>query len=197
MAKYQYRRQPFYPLLRLARYELEDVDCLVSWSEEQRQAREGLLERLTQSDKQIVDDVADIDAFARLYAECAVVALWRCVELFCKRVIAQALGHAEADGVFKNKVCCEKLMKLGISESTLRCAKSVNKLRLLNNAVKHDGYVGETLAALHGWKQRNGKEIGDLRPHYVRLRPLVERYMDDLTKRATRYFTMRKPSRSP
>ncbi len=191
MAKYQYRSQPFYPLLRLARYELEDVDRLVIWSEQQRQAREKLLERLTQSDEQFVDDVAEIDAFAQLYAECAVVALWRCVELFRKRLTAKVIGPPEAGKIFQRKDFCLALNKLGILESNLHCSKSVNELRCINNAVKHDGYVGEMLAALHRWKQRSGEEIGDLRPHYVRLRPLTERYMNDLTKRATRVSVAR------
>lgn len=188
MAKYQYRRQPFHLLLRLARYELEDVDRLVRWSEHQRQGREALLERLTHSDEQFVDDVAEIDAFARLYAECAVVALWRCVELFRKRVTAQVIGAPKAGEEFRRKDFCGLLKQLGIPESKLRCEKSVNELRCLNNAIKHDGYVGGKLAALHRWKQRSGQKIGDLRPHYVRFRPLVERYMDDLTKRATEWW---------
>jgi hypothetical protein len=193
MAKYQYRSQPFHLLLRLARYDLEDVDRLVSWSEQQRQAREELLERLTQSDEQFVDDVAEIDAFARLYAECAVVALWRCVELFHKRISTNVNGALAAGEKFNyKKHFLTSLKKLGIPESDLHYKKSVNEIRILNDAIKHDGYVGKELAKLDGWKRRSGKEFGDLRPHYVRLRPLAERYMDDLAKKATRHFAKRK-----
>jgi hypothetical protein len=190
MAKYQYRgRSPFLLHQRLARYEFEDVDRLINWSKQQRQARVELLDRLTQSvEEQFVDDVAEIDAFAKLYAECAIIALWRCVELYRKRVIAQALGRAEADRVYINEVFCKKLAQLGITESTLRCAKSVNEIRLLNNAVKHKGYVEGELAALPRWKLKSGQRIGDLRPHYVRLRPLADRYIDDLTKMATEWW---------
>ena len=80
------------------------------------------------------------------------------------------------------------LGQLKISEAGLRCAKSLNELRLLNNAVKHDGHIEERLAELPRWKRRAGEEIGDLRSHYHRLRPLAERYIDDLTGKATKWW---------
>lgn len=184
-----YQRSPFLLLNRLARREFEDVDRLVTWSEQTQRARSKLLERLTPSvADQFSEDVAEIDAFARLYAECSVLALWRCVELFRKRVIALAIGAVPADGVFRHKEFCRMLKQLGIGESALRCAKSVKELRCLNNALKHEGKVGGDLAALPRWKRRNGQRIGNPRAHYVRLRPLAQRYVDDLTKRATSWW---------
>lgn len=190
MPKFQYRAlSPFFLLRRLASYELGDVDRLVAWSEQQRRAREKSLKRLTRSaEDQFVDDMAEIDAFAELYAECAIVALWRCVELFRKRVIANAAGAAKAGAAFQHKRFCRMLEQLGIFESTLDCAEDVNELRCLNNAAKHDGYVGGELATLAPWKQQEGKKIGDLRPHYARLRPLAERYIADLTMRANEWW---------
>lgn len=144
--------------------------------------------RLTRSEEQYVDDVAEINGFARLYTECAVVALWRCVELFRKRAIAQACGAAEAKAAFRHRDFCQMLEQLRISESKLRCARSVNELRCLNNAVKHEGRIAGELATLSRWKGRSGKELADLRPHYIRLRPLTEHYIRDLAERATKWW---------
>ena len=173
----------------MATYELEDVDRLVDWSERQRRTREKSLRRITPSvEDQFVDDMAEIDAFAELYAECAIVVLWRCVELFRKRVITPAVGGAKARQSFKHKAFCRMLKQMGIPESDLRCAAEVNELRCLNNAVKHDGHVGEELAAFPHWKLREGETLGDLRPHYARLRPTVKHYMDDLTKKGAAWW---------
>ncbi len=185
-----HERSPFLLIKRLAIYEFEDVDRLVNLAEQQRVSREKLLKRLTPSDEdRYFDDAAEIDAFARLYSGCAVVALWRCVELCRKRVIANAAGAAEGQKAYRDQDFCKTLKKqLGITESQLRCSKSVKELRCLNNAVKHGNHVDGELAALPGWKRRRGQLTGDLRSHYVRLRPMAERYIDDLTQRATKWL---------
>ena len=114
----KYRRlSPFFLLGRLAKYELEDVDRFVAWSERQRTARQRYLEKLPSSDcpdDRFVDDFAEIDAFTSLYTESAIVALWRCVELFRKRAIAQALGPAQAKSVYRHRDFCQMLPRLRI-----------------------------------------------------------------------------------
>jgi hypothetical protein len=189
-AKYR-RLSPFFLLRRLAEYELEDVDRFVAWSEQQGRARGRYLEKLPPSngpDDQFVDDFAEIDAFTSLYTGSAIVALWRCVELFRRRAIAQALGTTEAKSVYRHRDFSQMLARLRISDSKIRCARSVDELRCINNAVKHEGRVGKELAGFPRWKKRHGEELDDLRSHYARLRPLTKRYIEDLTTKATRWW---------
>lgn len=111
--------------------------------------------------------------------------LWRCVEIFRKRTIANVLGASHAQDTYKHHEFRRALSRLGISEAALRCADSVDELRCINNAVKHEGCVGTKLAEHSLWKKRQGEELGDLRAHYLRLRPLAERYIEDLVAKAT------------
>ena len=194
---FKYRRlSPFFVFGRLAKYDLDTVDRFVEWSDHQRRGRQRYLERLQSPhgpDDQFVDDVAEIDAFTSLYDEAAIVMLWRSVEMFRKRTVANALGPSQAQAAFQHRKFCEALARLGISEASLRCADSLNELRRINNAVKHEGRVGTELAKHPLWKKRQGEELGDLRPHYRRLRPLAERYIDDLIAKATQWWE-RKPT---
>lgn len=189
---FKYRRlSPFFVFGRLAKYDLDSVDRFIEWSDQQRRARQRYLDRLpghSGSEDRFVDDTTEVDAFMYLYAEAAIVILWRCVEIFRKRTIANAIGAPRAQVAYRHRKFCEALSRLGISESTLRCAESVDELRCINNAVKHEGRVGSELAKHSLWKKRQGDELGDLRPHYRRLRPLAERYIDDLVTEATRWW---------
>ena len=194
---FKYRRlSPFFVFGRLAKYDLDTVDRFIEWSDQQRRARQRYLERLPSPggpDDQHVDDVAEIDAFTSLYAEAAIVMLWRSVEMFRKRTIANALGPSQAQSTFQHRKFREALARLAISEATLRCGESVDELRCINNAVKHEGRVGTELTRHPLWKKRHGEELGDLRPHYRRLRPLAERYIEDLIAKATQWWE-RKPA---
>jgi len=186
-----HRLSPFFVVGRLAKYELEDVDRFLAWSDQQRRVRQRYLERLPSSDgpdDRFVDDFAEIDGFKSLYTESAIVVLWRCVELFRKRTITNALGLNQARSVFRHREFCQALARLEISEAKLRCARSVDELRCINNAVKHEGRVGTELAAHSRWMPRQDEKIGNLRPHYARLRPLTERYIDDLVAKVTQWW---------
>lgn len=188
--KYQ-KRPPFLLLQRIATYELEDVDRLVTWSEQMRRSRGKFLERLMSSPRhhdQFVDDFAEIDAFAHLYGECAIVALWRCVELFRKRALTQALGASVANKAFKNQCFIKELRMVDIIETKVQCHKSVNELRCLNNAIKHEKRVGGELAELPKWKKREGQDLKDLLLHCKRLRPMAEKYINDLTSQLNSWW---------
>lgn len=188
-SKYK-KRPPFSLLQRIAIYELEDVDRLVAWSEQTLRSRAHFIEHLvpsTKHDISFVDDYDEMNAFARLYSECTIMALWRCVELYRKRAIFLAVGESTARNVFKNQNFIDVLKKeTGVVEATVRCHRSVNELRCLNNAVKHEKRVGGELAMLPKWKKYKGEDIKDLLFHYYRLRPMAEKYINDLTARLNR-----------
>jgi hypothetical protein len=189
---FKYRRlSPFCVFGRLAKYDLDTVDRFIEWSDKQRRTRQRYLQRLPSHqgpNDQFVDDVEEVDAFTYLYAEAAIVMLWRSVEMFRKRTVANALGASQAQRTFQHRKFLEALSRLGISESALRCAASIDELRCINNAVKHEGRVETELAKYSLWRKRHGDELGDLRPHYHRLRPLAERYIDDLIAKATQWW---------
>ena len=73
-----------------------------------------------------------------------------------------------------------------IKEGKIHCAKDVDELRCLNNAIKHERRVNSALAKFPGWKK--GTELGDLESHYYRLQPLAKRYLEDLAKRLKAKF---------
>ncbi len=131
-------------------------------------------------------DFPVLEDFAWLSSEFAVVGLWRCVELFRKNAIEHALGEDAAQGLFSERKFQEILRSQGIDGSRIRCARSVDELRCLNNAIKHQRQVTDSLAEFPRWKE--GDELGDLERHYCRLRPLAERYLEDLAKRLNTKF---------
>jgi len=174
---------PFLIVLRLAKYELENIDRFVDLTDRTKGSELRSLERIASEasanvpDDWLTDDFAQIDDFATLSSEFAIVGLWRCVELYRKRAVS-----------IDNST--RKLSNLQITEENIRCARSVNELRCLNNALKHEQRIGGDLVKLkfQRWRGKDGENLGNLKPHYGRLRPLVERYLEDLTDRLNRWW---------
>ena len=185
-----YKPIPVYSvLLRIAKYSLSDIDAFFDQAKQSRMSEQKNLEQRAASsgenvpDDWLVDDVAQLEEFAWLYSEFAIIGLWRCIELYRKSAMRAALGNKAAKRSYKHVLFQEDLSHLKIEETKLRCAQSVNELRCLNNAIKHERRVNGGLAELPRWKKKKGDELGDLEHHYLRLRPFAERYLEDLTKR--------------
>lgn len=174
---------------RIAKYKFEDIDHFLELAGEAQSSKQKWLENLAASAEMSavedwwVDDFSQLDKFSNLAGEFAVVGLWRCVELYRKQSIAIALGKDASRGVFQNEVFKKKMLQFGIHEEMIRCARSVDELRCLNNSIKHERRVGNELGNFRRWKRNLGNELGDLLPHYKRLRPLAEHYLQDLTYR--------------
>lgn len=183
------QRSPFLLLRRLTKYELDHIDSFLSLSSKTRQSTQTSLERLlTTKDMEelndwLVDEIAKLDEFATLTAGFTIVGLWRCVELYRKRAITIMLGRNAATNVYRHKELEQKLLDLDIKEKMVRCARSVDELRCINNAIKHERCVTNELCNFRLWKGKLGDKLGELVSHYTRLRPLVERYIEDLTNR--------------
>ena len=93
--KFRYRRRSplFLRLWSFTKGELHDIDGFVNFAREARKSEEERLERLVAQirrhappDDRLADDFAQLDDFAALSAEFAIIGLWRCVELYRKRV---------------------------------------------------------------------------------------------------------------
>ena len=184
-------------LLRIAKYELENIDEFLNLAKKARRSQQQSLERIAAKsggntpDEWLVDDSAKLDDFASLSSEFAIIGLWRCIELFRKKAIRVAAGNKAASSAFKQKALQKELSSLGIVEKRIRCARSVDELRCLNNSIKHAQRVDDELAGFPRWRSKKGRELGNLETHYRRLRPVAERYLVDLADRLNRRIATR------
>ena len=168
-------------------YELEDVDRFLAWSCQSVEARRHSLCNVADEcgmDDRYGDDAAELESFANLYSEFAIVALWRCVELFRKRLLRNAFGAVSGTTFFSNGSFAKDLRVLGIEDAALKESASVNELRCLNNCIKHNRVVDRELARLPNWTAQSGEELVGLSVHYPRLRLAAEQYVGDLAERA-------------
>ncbi|MEX2490411.1 MAG: hypothetical protein WD425_01475 [Nitrospirales bacterium] len=187
---FQYQhRFPFEQFSRLTQYEIDEIDHFLELANEAHKSKQSFLAQLGSSENVeelsdwLADDFAQLDTFTSLMGEFAILGLWRCVELYRKRSIGNALGKNAAKGVFNHK--CFKLRlanPLQINEENIQHADLVNELRCLNNAIKHERCVTDELSTFELFKNMIGADLGDLRPHYQRLLPKTKEYIKDLTQ---------------
>ncbi len=181
-------RPPFLLILRLAKYDIDEVDHYLTSVEETHDSRLDNLRKLLESEKtdgledRLADDLAQLDDFAMIASEFAIIGLWRSVELYRGRAILATLDEKGAGIAFKNKKFVEHLTNLGIAEDTLSYAGSVNELRCLNNAIKHTRRVTGELSKFASWRKKKGEDLGNLSSHYRRLKPLTAEYLENLTE---------------
>ena len=197
--EFKYQSRPvFHLLLRIAKYDLGNIDAFIDLAKKARRSEQKGLEQIATSGGEnalgdwLVDDFAQLDDFAFLSAEFAIIGLWRCIELYRGRAMRAALSNGAAKRASKHEKFQEDLLCLEIEERKTHCARSVDELRCLSNAIKHERRVNNKLATFHLWKSKKGNELGDLESHYQRLRPLAERYLEDLTKHLNARFQSRR-----
>lgn len=200
--KFKYKPLSFYSLrLIIAKHEINAIEDFFHRAKEAWRKGQQALEQIAASSGENVpdddrwgDDVPQLTEFTWLYSEFAIIGLWRCIELYRKSAMKVALGKDASERAYKHRPFQKDLLRLKIEETKVRCAKSVNELRCLNNAIKHERRVNGELAEFHRWKNKKGNKLGDLESHYVRLRPFAEWYLEDLTKRLKK---AKSPSPSP
>lgn len=194
--KFQYqRRPPFTVFLRIAKHELENIDEFLNMARKAQRSQQQSLERLAAKfdgntpDDWLVDDFAQLDDFASLSAEFAIIGLWRCIELYrarAKRAIRVASRRQDSANPTKNRKLQKEFANWESMENRIHCARSVDELRCLNNAIKHQQRVSDELAGFRCCRSKKGRELQNLEPHYKRLWPLAERYLNELTDRLGR-----------
>jgi len=198
-SKFRYRRRSRFSFFALlTKWELDGIDRFVELAREARKSQEGWLERLAvqihrqaPDDDWLVDDFAQLDDFAVLSAEFAIVGLWRCVELYRKSATFIASGQGSGAKTFRYeyKKFKRELSRLGIPEQRIRCHQSVDELRCINDAIKHSRRVDGELAKFSRWRGKQSRDLGNLEGHYARLRSAAERYVSDLADRLSRRMT--------
>ena len=182
--KFKYKRSTVYSLLlRSAEYNLGDMDDFFERAKKARRSEQKDFEQIAASsgdnvpdDDRWGDDVPQLKEFAWLYAEFAIIGLWRCIELYG----ASAKRHIRRH---EQNAMRSALDIIRDEEKKIHCAQSVNELRCLNNAIKHERKVGDELAKFPLWQNKEDAELGDLENHYYRLQPFAKQYLEDLTKR--------------
>jgi hypothetical protein len=180
----------FLPLLHsLSLYELADVDGLMEWSESaEKKAHDLQRIRVEESKGSPKDAIEAVESVATLHSELAIIALWRCVELCRKRVVGHTLGVGEAKKAYRQKDFQKTIAQLGIDDTCLVASHSINELRCINNAIKHDGYVGEELASFFNWTELENQELGNLGHLYSQFRADAESYISDLVSKANLWW---------
>jgi len=178
--------------LHIAKYEMEGIDNFLELASNTRKSKQKSLKQFAAkasgsvSDDWLVDDFTQFNDFAVLSAEFALIGLWRCIELYRERTILSAFGPDAAAQAYKHREFKKKLASLNIVEERLRCSRSVDELRCLNNSIKHSQRVNNELADFRRWKNRQGKRLGELETHYYRLRPCAEQYLLNLENRLSK-----------
>lgn len=187
---------------RLANFQIDFLERLLDMVNTQRnKALEELKQRAKEEEKEDFrrtkqEYEASIDAFvderwlldeAQSQAEqLSIVGLYRTVEFLTKKIISRPYyGHKA-----KIKECHDwcKLKKnlekdfFGFDLSNIVSYDTVDELRRLNNAIKHnDGVVTAKLAEFSGWKE--GEKIRNLRPHFDRFAAHIPKYLADFTEK--------------
>jgi hypothetical protein len=139
-------------------------------------------ELITKADREYADVLGDEFSSEKevveLGEQLAIVAAYRVVELLSKRVLAfSKYGPKKAGELFRFDRLKDALRKdFGVDISTLDGFAGVNEIRLINNAVKHDGLVSHALAeAYPQWKE--GAELKGLREAFERLSGSPSQYV--------------------
>ena len=114
----------------------------------------------------------------------AMVGLYRIIELSTKGLLRPKYKNA-ADKFYQYDRLVAKVKKdLSVDIQTLTGSAAVNEIRLINNAVKHDGKVSKELARRFGqqsgWKQ--SAPLTGLEQAFGRLSPAVPGYLTELAK---------------
>jgi len=106
-----------------------------------------------------------------------VVALYRIVELSTTRILGWRYGTAtvKKEDLYRKDTLERTLKADGIDVRSLPGFNGIDKLRCLNNAVKHEGKVTPALARFPNWTK--GEDLGDCSGAIERFSGLVGPYV--------------------
>lgn len=173
---------------RLAKYQCGDIDRFREQVEEQRARKIETAHKLAaelpaEIEGFLSDELREIDTISGLADELSIVALYRVVELNTARIVVYEFGPAAKQKASRIDGVKDLLMKnMGLKLETVPHYRAINELRLLNNAIKHEGVVSDDLAkAFPRWKR--GSALSGLDKAYKRLGPRVPIYILRLSER--------------
>lgn len=139
------------------------------------------------------EEFFSLDEVQKLGYELCVVALYRQVELHTKQVVKRNFPSVDEKALFNfAKLKAALPFKIG----KLKNYAAVNELRLINNAIKHEGRVSKELAKSYPtWKA--GEKLDGLESALGRLSPLVLGFVDEFVTAAYQHSVKYKKSVGP
>jgi len=112
--------------------------------------------------------------------ELCIVALYKQVELHTKQVVKRNFPSVDEKALF-NFAKLKAALPFKIIK--LKNYAAVNELRLINNAIKHEGHVSKELAKYYPiWKA--GEKLDGLEFAFNRLSPLLQKYVEEFVTAA-------------
>lgn len=172
---------------RLADGECDDIDRFRQHVQDGATARKRSLERRARSlppeiQEMLAEDLWELDRISELADQLSIVGLYRVAEINTARM----LGHGFGKAAMKNASSLDNLTKFlkqnHVTLASVPHFRAIDELRLLNNAVKHDGRVtGRLSQKYRSWKE--GGKLEGLGKAYERLRPKVPAYIFRLAQR--------------
>lgn len=120
-----------------------------------------------------------LDEMLKLASQLAIIALYRIVELNSKSIVKSALPNVDPKKFSRIDELSKLLAKeLGVDLKQVPYFGSIDELRLVNNAIKHEGKVDEDLAKYPGWTK--GDELVNIDAAFERLVKDVPKYIEAL-----------------
>lgn len=172
-------------LERVVTREIEILDGFRAQLEEQHQSELKKLEDVYGEEDDGIEFLADesyvLDEVLDLGGQLAIVALYRIVELKTSKMLGWKWTEVDIKkmNLYKADSLAKALRReLGIDIKALLGFAAVDELRLLNNAIKHQGRVSAQLAKYPGWVE--GEPLRELGAAYTRLAPSVPGYLKAL-----------------
>lgn len=138
----------------------------------------------------IKSEFYSLDEEKKLMYELAILALYKKIEITSKQFIRDYLvDNTELKTM--PKIQSHLLKSYGVDIQTLQNYAAMNEIRLINNAIKHDGCINPQLAnnewntknsIANYWAGKKGQELTlqDLEQRYTQLAPLCIDYMAQL-----------------
>ncbi len=164
--------------------QLADVVDRASSGEEKQM--EEMLAGSSPEERDLAEDWAEIRSgelseIGSLTGELMINAIHRFVEITTKHMVVFAFPGFPPKAASHINELKEQLLERGFDIEATSGFYAFDEVRLISNAIKHNGEVGGELAKYPGWKV--GQPLGDLRPHYERLLPRIKEYVSDFSQR--------------
>lgn len=139
------------------------------------------------------DEFFSLDEVQQLGYELCIVALYKQVELHTKQVVKRNFPSVDEKALFNfAKLKAALPFKIG----KLKNYAAVNELRLINNAIKHEGRVSKELAKYYPiWKA--GEKLDGLEFALNRLSPLLQKYVEEFVTAAYQHSVKYKKPATP
>ncbi|EDN66909.1 hypothetical protein BGP_0388 [Beggiatoa sp. PS] len=161
----------------------KDIDKLIECADTNREALINSLDEENKFDlnefHSLIHDVPKI-AFS-LYA-LAIIHCYSILEnnrkLICLRI--PELTDGQKNNLHNIRVVTQCLKKLGLKHEKVRCYKTMNEFRLVNNAIKHDRY---NLSTSITTEERKKYKTTQLKSLYLNRSKHLETYLSDLYRR--------------